>query len=295
MIRSIIQTARPPFLILTITSVLLSLGWADYNQINWNGGLLFLVLVATLFAHISVNMLNEYEDFKSGLDAITDKTPFSGGSGSLQDTPEVAETVALIGYSLLGAVASIGVFFIYLRGWDILPMGVLGIVFIVSYTTWITRYPLVCLFVAGFAFGPMMVNGTYFVLTGGYDTGVLLLSMIPFFLVNNLLLLNQIPDMEADKIIGRYNFLHKYGVRAGIGVYLLNWLFTFAILISLLILQILPTWVLISLFGLLVSFPLLKSVLKSVDDKKQLNTAMGLNVMLTLLTPALISLGLFLG
>lgn len=291
MISTIIKTARPPFLILTITSVLLALAWADYQQIDWSGWVFFLVVIGALFAHISVNMLNEYEDYKSGLDAITDKTSFSGGSGSLQDSPQFAETVALIGYGLLGAVVSIGIFFIYLRGWGILPIGIVGILLVASYASWITRFPWLCLFSAGFAFGPLMVNGTYFVLTGDFDSGIFILSMIPFFLVNNLLLLNQIPDFDADKIIGRYNFLHKYGVNAGVKIYLLNWLFAFTLLMFLAV----PYWGVIILAVLLISIPLLRYVFKIMTDREGLNITMGLNVALTLLTPALISLGLLLG
>ncbi len=41
-----------------------------------------LALLGAFLAHISVNTLNEYFDFKSGLDLETIKTPFSGGSGA---------------------------------------------------------------------------------------------------------------------------------------------------------------------------------------------------------------------
>jgi 1,4-dihydroxy-2-naphthoate octaprenyltransferase len=294
MLKTLIGTTRPSFLILTLASLSLSVSWADFNGIAWNGGVLFLVLVATLFAHISVNMLNEYEDFNSGLDDMTERTPFSGGSGSLQKHPQLAEKVALIGYLLLGTVASIGVFFIYLRGWDILLIGILGLIIIVFYTPWITHYPILCLLVSGFAFGPLMVNGAYLVLTGNYDLSMLLISMIPFFLVNNLLLLNQIPDINADKSVGRYNFLHKYGIDAGIKIYFLNWLFAFLMLAILLLLGVFPKTVLITVLVLFLSIPLLLVVIKSKTDIKKLNLAMGLNVLLTIATPILISIGIYL-
>ena len=44
---------------------------------------LILALAGGLLAHISVNALNEYLDFTSGLDLTTLRTPFSGGSGTL--------------------------------------------------------------------------------------------------------------------------------------------------------------------------------------------------------------------
>jgi len=41
----------------------------------------------------------------------------------------------------------------------------------------------------------------------------------PFFLVNNLLLLNQFPDVAADRAGGRQHFVIAHGLRAGAAVY----------------------------------------------------------------------------
>ena len=48
-------------------------------------------------AHTSVNALNEYQDFKSGLDLITVKTPFSGGTKSLPENPQKAHLALITG------------------------------------------------------------------------------------------------------------------------------------------------------------------------------------------------------
>src|SRR5512143_700738 len=81
---------RLPFLILTPACVLLGVGTAI-----WVGGgvdvlQVIVVLVGGLAAHISVNAFNEYFDFKSGLDARTTRTPFTGGSGTLPARPDLA-------------------------------------------------------------------------------------------------------------------------------------------------------------------------------------------------------------
>lgn len=92
-LRIVLQTIRPSFLILTPICVFLSLStaFATSSQINY---LVFLlVLIGALSAHVSVNTLNEYYDFKSGLDLQTKKTPFSGGSGALPSQPEMANVI----------------------------------------------------------------------------------------------------------------------------------------------------------------------------------------------------------
>ena len=55
----------------------------------------------------------------------------------------------------------------------------------------------------GLSFGPLMINGAYYVLTGQYNMAVFSTSLIVFCLVNNLLLLNQFPDQQADQLAGR--------------------------------------------------------------------------------------------
>jgi len=81
-LKTVIQTSRAPFLILSIVCVVLGASVAVANQINISLSLLALTLAGALLAHISVNMLNEYFDFKSGLDLATKRTAFSGGSAA---------------------------------------------------------------------------------------------------------------------------------------------------------------------------------------------------------------------
>jgi len=86
-LKLLLDPMRLPFLVLTPACVVLGLGtavWTD-GTVNWFHFL--LVLIGAISAHISVNAFNEYFDYKSGLDEKTQRTPFSGGSGRLQQDP----------------------------------------------------------------------------------------------------------------------------------------------------------------------------------------------------------------
>ena len=72
--KAILQSIRIPFLILTPVCVLLGISIVVFNQHNVDNTIAILILLGALSAHISVNTLNEYLDFKSGLDLITKKT-----------------------------------------------------------------------------------------------------------------------------------------------------------------------------------------------------------------------------
>jgi len=202
---------RLPFLILTPSCVSLGIATAVRSGVSINLFHIFLVLIGALSTHISVNAFNEYDDFKTGLDSRTQRKPFSGGSGTLPANPRMSLPALLIALVSLGIVVLVGVYFTWQHGLALLPLGVLGILVIVTYTPWLTHNPLLCLLAPGLGFGPLMVMGTHFALTGKYSPTAFLASLIPFFLVSNLLLLNQFPDVEADQTVGRRHFPIQIG------------------------------------------------------------------------------------
>jgi 1,4-dihydroxy-2-naphthoate octaprenyltransferase len=210
-LRTVIQTFRPPFIVLSPVCVLLGLSVSLTTATSINYFLFFLVLVGATAAHISVNTLNEFYDFKSGLDLKTDKTPFSGGSGALPDNPEAAKSVLITGVISLLITITIGIYLCFISGIEILPIGLIGVAIIITYTQWINRLPFLCLIAPGLGFGVLMVVGTHVILTGHHFLSPWLISLIPFFLINNLLLLNQYPDVKADASIGRETFPIRYG------------------------------------------------------------------------------------
>ncbi|WP_156493399.1 UbiA family prenyltransferase [Oleiphilus sp. HI0125] len=73
------------------------------------------------------------------------------------------------------------------------------------YSPWINRLPWVCLIAPGAGFGIVMVAGNFSVIAA-YDQLTYLTLLLPFCLSNNLLLLNQYPDIHADKNVGRRTF-----------------------------------------------------------------------------------------
>jgi 1,4-dihydroxy-2-naphthoate octaprenyltransferase len=216
--KTIIQTMRVPFLILPPMCVLVGVACAYRLGASISGVDVALILLGALLAHISVNMLNEYQDYRSGLDNSTIRTPFSGGSGALPSRPDAAHAVLMGALATLLGVAAIG-FWFALRVPAILPLGILGGGVILTYTRQINRLPWMCLIAPGLSFGLLMVLGTTLVLAERLDTATYLAALVPFFLVNNLLLLNQFPDLEADAAHGRKHFPIHYGIAASVRMY----------------------------------------------------------------------------
>jgi 1,4-dihydroxy-2-naphthoate octaprenyltransferase len=283
---------RADFLYLDVACVMLATGAAVWTHGQINLPYLALAFVGAVCAHVSVNSLNEYEDFKSGLDLRSRQTPFSGGSGTLRTRPDLAPVARRIGVVSLAIAAVIGLYFLLVRGWALLPLGLLGLVVIVLYTNWITHLPLLVLIVCGLGFGPLMVNGTYFVLTGQYSWAAFFASLAPFFLGNNLLLLNQFPDVEVDRAMGRRNLPIVIGQRASSVVYVLFLLATFSSMVAGVWLGYLPLATLLGLLTLPLAVVAAVGVVRYAENLPKLLQAMGFNVLLNITIPVLMAIGL---
>lgn len=293
-VQALVMAMRPPFLLLTPICVLLGVSVSHYvNQgaINWQYAI--LALIGGLFAHISVNLLNEWEDFHSGLDALTKRTPFSGGSGALPSTPEAAKLVSIAGWISLGITFLIGIYFVLLHGMAIIPLGLLGLIIIVTYTRWLNRFAILCLLASGTGFGLLMVAGSQFVIDGLFLPEIWLVGLMPFLLINNLLLLNQYPDIAADSQIGRRHFPIHYGIPVSNWVMLIFWLGCMFLLISMVLLEHLPWMALLALLSAPLGFYAWLGARKHGENIGDFPQYMAANVAISLLFPLLLSVALF--
>jgi 1,4-dihydroxy-2-naphthoate octaprenyltransferase len=286
---------RPQFLILTPMCVLVGVAAAAYDDFDLNPLHVILTLVGALLAHISVNVLNDYFDYRSGIDLATKRTPFSGGSGILPGGLLKAQEVYLLGLASLIGVGAIGIYFTMEWGWKILPLGIAGMLVVYLYTTHITKNPLLCAIAPGLGFGPLMVVGTYFTQTGEYSLTAGLASLVPGFLVSNLLLLNQFPDVEADKVASRRHIPIAYGRRFSAKVYAVLMLATYVSLAAAVGFGVLPLTALIGLLTLPLAVKTVMGALKNYDDIPKLMPSLGANILVILLTTLLTGVGILVG
>ncbi len=289
---SMLKTSRPNFLLLTPACVSLGVTTAWVSGARINGIDLTLVCLGALAAHVSVNVLNEYADFRQGVDSQTRQTPFSGGSGYLPSRPEAAPRVLAFGLVSLTVTVLIGLHFVLSLGSDLLPLALLGIVVVAAYTPWITRQIWLSLIAPGLGFGPLMVVGVNWVLTQQYQAPAFAASLVPFFLVNNLLLLNQFPDLEADRGAGRKNLPICYGTRKAAVVYAVAQGLAYAALSASVIIGVLPLTSLLGLLMLPFAGWAAYKVLQRHDRLDALMPALKLNVAVNLGTPILMAIGI---
>ena len=293
--RDLLAIARGPFLVLT-PAVLFPAMVASYR---FSGelplGLALLILLGGLAAHVAVNALNEYQDFTSGLDEHTARTPFSGGSGTLPEKPWRAGSALWLFLVSFALMIAIGVYLAWRTGPTLITLGVAGGLIILAYTRLINRLPLLCLVSPGTGFGLLMVNGTGLILTGHFPAGVQAVSWVGFFLVNALLLLNQLPDIDADRAVGRRHIPALLGVSASVRVYALLLVGAYGSVLVGWLLEVLPLSALCMWLTLPLAFQVLRQLWRSEGERAVMVPALGKNVMLVIISPLLLGLGLLFG
>lgn len=291
-ITTLLRTARPAFLLLTPCCLSVAVAFAISEGVEIDPARLALIVTGALSAHVSVNMLNEYYDYRSGLDLHTQRTAFSGGSGALPECPEAAEAVLHGGLLCLALTALIGLYFVWQSGLGLLPVGLAGVLLVYFYSPDLARRPLLYMLAPGLGFGPLMISGAYYLLSGHYQSAVLITAVIVLFVVSNLLLLNQFPDLEADREAGRLHLPILIGRKNSARVYVAFLAMAYALLLLSVYLKLLPIHSLLGMATLFWGIPAARLVLRFYDNTAKLMPALALNAALALSLPVLISLGL---
>ena len=279
---------RPQFLLLSVVLVFLGTCLAWYDD-AFHLGYALLAFVGLLLTHISVNTLNDYFDYRSGIDLEVKRTPFSGGSGILPSALLKPRQVLWLGLTSFLLAIPIGVYFVVARGWQLLPLLLIAAVCILIYTPVILKlgWPE---WAPGVGLGALPVLGAYFVQTTAYTLPAVVASIPSAILVHNLLLLNEFPDTEADEKAGRRTLPITMGKARASLLYAMLTLIVYLWIIGGVVARLMPFFCLIALLTLPLAVKAIQGALRHQEITK-LVPAMANNVLVVLLTQLLLGIG----
>ena len=283
---------RPQFLLLSVVLAFLGISIAWYDG-SFHLGYALLTFLGLLLCHISVNVLNDYFDYKSGIDLETKRTPFSGGSGILPASLLKPRQVLWFGLISLLLAVPIGVYFVLARGWGLLPLLIVGALCTVIYTPLLTKlgFPE---WAPAAGMGTLPVLGAYFIHTTVYTFPAVIAAIPSGLLVLNLLLLNEFPDVEADSKAGRKTMPIVIGKSKAWMVYTALTIIVYLWIIGWVVAGQMPVFTLIALLTLPFAIKAIQGSRKH-EDMNQLVPAMANNVKVVLLTQFLLGAGFILG
>lgn len=288
MLSSWFRVIRIRFLLSSIIAVCLglSINWWQNQAIDVTNAILTFVGVITL--HASVDLLNDYWDYKRNIDTTTKRTKFSGGTGVLPEGLLQPKQVYCAGIISLIIGAAIGGYFIFVNGITIAVILAFAIISIYFYSTRIVDSGLGEVFVA--IKGTMIVLGTFFVQASQIVIEPILGGVVLGVLSSMVLFVNSFPDFDADKTNGRKTLVIMLGKKRAANAL---WVFpavAYGVIISGVIWQALPILSLITL----VTIPLLiksgRGLRQNFDNIEKLVPVMGQCVSYSRITGVLLVL-----
>jgi 1,4-dihydroxy-2-naphthoate polyprenyltransferase len=289
---------RVPFFTASVVPVILGgvIAYQETHTIN----LFYLLLtqIGVLALHVATNSLNDYFDYQSGNDLINQEAnrPFSGGAPFLVQGLLEPRSVYRFGLGALILGGGIGLALAYLRGWGIIPLGLVGVGAAYFYVEPRVKLAFRGLgeFITGLCFGPLVVMGTYYVQVQKISPGAIVAGIAIGFLITNVLFINQFPDREADRAVGKDHWVVRLGKKKAAKVFAL---LAAAVYISValgILLGVLPKASVITFLTMPISLKSVLVTLREYDHSPMLRPAQALTILTHLSTGLLLSLSYYL-
>ena len=212
-----LRAIRIRFLLASVIAVTNGLAIAYWKYAAIDPLYAILTYIGVVFLHASVDLLNDYWDHKRGIDSATKRTKFSGGTGVLPENLLTPRAVYIAGIIFLVLGASIGAYFVAIRGITIALILSFAVVAIYFYSTRIVNAGLGELFVA--VKGAMIVLGTLYVQNAVLEPTALYVGAIVGILSATVLFINSFPDYEADRSKGRRTLVIMLGRKTASAIF----------------------------------------------------------------------------
>ena len=221
-----IIATRPNTLFASISPVIIGTSMA-YADSLFHLPSALMAATGAFFIQIGTNLANDYYDFIHGVDSSDRLGPLRVTQAGILD-PDSVKRAFIIAFFI--ATLS-GIYLIWRAGLPILIIGLLSILFGLTYTAGpfpLGYYglgdPLVIIF-----FGPVAVGGTYYVQALSIKDYVLIAGLAPGFISNAILTVNNLRDIETDKRAGKKTLAVRFGKGFARAEYLLSLFIPFII------------------------------------------------------------------
>jgi len=289
MLSAWLRVIRIRFLLSSIiaVSVGLAINWWQTNQIDFLHA--FLTFGGVLALHASVDLLNDYWDFKRGIDSQTQRTKVSGGTGVLPEGLLKPSQVYKAGILFLIIGSLVGIYFVIIDGIIIAILLVFAVLSIYFYSTKIVDIGLAEFFVA--VKGTVIVLGTYFIQSSQITDSPIMGGIAVGVLSSLVLFITSFPDHDADKAKGRRTLVILLGKKKATNVY---WVFptiSYAMIGLGVVFEIFPTFCLIAFLTLPILIKCGKTLRYSFDNITKLLPVMNSTLLYSRLTGLLFVLG----
>ena len=221
--KRLVLAARPMFFPASVVPILLGTAWGVRITGELDAVAFVLAMAAIVFVHAAVNVINDVYDDISGTDPINTGRvyPFTGGSRFIQNGIMDRGAMGRLGFCLFAVAGLMGIALAVLKGAVVIALGLVGAALGVAYSAMPIQLSARGLgeLAVGIGFGVLPVMGAAWLQSGAFGFDSLLVSLPLSFWVLNILLINEIPDIEADASVGKRTLPVRWGLRGTCSLY----------------------------------------------------------------------------
>lgn len=270
--KRLFHATRPKFYPASVLPVVAGTAYGVYAGDGFAGLVFFLALLATICVHAASNVLNDVGDEELGTDRMNESRiyPYTGGSRFIQTGILDTAAMARLGKSLLAVAALCGAGLLFLKGPMVLAFGCIGVALGVFYSLGPAKLSSLGLgeLSVAVAFGVLPVSGAAWLQGASLNLDLLLFSLPISVWVAAILLINGVPDIEADAATGKRTLAVRLGLGGTATLYLLIHLLAFAVIVILSAQQTLPILApVLPLALLLLAVKAAKGIRQGVNDR----------------------------
>lgn len=279
------RVIRIKFLLASVIAVSLGLALSFWQTKSIDISSAAITMGGVVLLHASVDLLNEYSDYRRGIDAITKRTKFSGGTGVLPEGLLKPSTVYYAGIICLVLGSLAGAYFVIAHGWIIAVILGFAILSIYFYSTKIVDSGLGEIFVG--IKGTMIVLGTMFIQTEQILSANILAGIVAGTLSSFVLFITSFPDHDADKQKGRKTLVIVLGKSRAANLYLVFPCVAYGLILFGIIYDLLPIYSAIVFTTIPLIIQSSKKIKKSIDGLEEFILTMKATVLFSRLTGTL--------
>ena len=288
-----LRAIRVRFLLASVIAVSLGLSLTWWNSGSIDIFQAILTMSGVIALHASVDLLNDYWDFKRGIDTKTKRTSMSGGTGVLPDGLLKPKSVFIAGILFLVIGGLIGGYFVVLHGVVIGVILTFAIISIYFYSTKIVNWGLAEIFVA--IKGTLIVMGTYYIQNSDLTDISIMSGIVVGSLSSLVLFVTSFPDHDADKEKGRRTLVILLGRKNATSIYYIFPIVSYGVIIGCVIMSMIPVFCLISLVAIPVAINSIKKLKSSISSEEKIIPAMSSTLLFSRLAGTLFVIGFLIG
>jgi len=250
-VRGFLQLSRLPFLTPGLAALITGIVLALSDGAEAEYPLVAMSIIGIALIMLTTYYFNEYYDFEG--DRINKTfTRFSGGGRALIDAKVPRRIARIAGWSSVGILVLIAIIYLLFYFMDyplLLPLGLFGAFCGMFYThppfQW--SYQGIGEIMIGGCYGVLALFSAYYLTSGTVDLGMLLVGLPASLTVFGLIVVNELPDLEADRAVNKRNLVVRFGLKRGAIIYSCAMALTYPVMVASVAAGMNPS---IALFGL---------------------------------------------